>query len=151
MAVPRELISLTASSERWSLRPGQGLHERARLQAPWHRTRTGGRYVYPWAEHYAATVPLHRVEAALAGVLRQWWAGGHRIALTWAEGGGYRTRVVRLASPERPLGAREPPGGTERAGLLRLEATGPGAPVAGAPLLLDHLRFGTLDTFNVLL
>lgn len=146
------LISLTGSSALWCLRPRWGMHEARRVRRESLRDRTGGLHTLTWGGWYEATVPLHLAGGALADALQQWWREQARLAWTVESSDGAETAIVRVADPVAPLGRRERGQPQRRRGTVRLAGIGrDGDRVRGAPLILDHQRFGALDADNVLL
>jgi len=146
------LISLSGSSALLPIHPGWGAVESRQRIAAAHRARSGALHAYAWETHFQAAIPLAHVESESRAALEAWWLGQARLA--WMAVGPDRiaTLAVRLENGAVPLGRRHPPSGTRYGGSMTVQGVTPGAaPVPGAPLILDHATFGTLDTHNLLL
>jgi len=146
------LVSLGNAPALWPVQPGWGFQEAREAARHSMRTRGGALYSGTWERHFAAALPLAQVSSGFQAALADWWRRGETLA--WVEIGsdGPETALARVRNPGHPLGRREPPEGLLFAGSAKLEGIGlDGDRVRGAPLILDHARFGTLDTHNVLL
>jgi hypothetical protein len=146
------LVSLSGSSALWPIHPGWGLQEAREAARHSMRTRDGKLYAGTWEHHFAAALPLAQVSSAFQGALAGWWRRGDIVAWVGIGSSGPQTALARVSDAGRPLGRRDPPEGLFYSGTARLEGIGrDGDRVRGAPFILDHVRFGTLDTHNVLL
>jgi hypothetical protein len=146
------LVNLSGLALPLEVRPGWGLSEAHERGGAAHRARTGALHACGWGAHVRITVPLAYLDAGARETLAAWWRGQARLAWVRAEGGRYRTSVVRAAGASPPLPRRLPPAGERCAGAITLLGERAGAtPLRGAPLVLDHATFGTLDTHNLLL
>lgn len=145
------LIGLGETPAILRIRPGWRYREQRVVEASHHRTLGGALHTTVWGSHFAARIPLEFIDAAIGDTLDDWWGQQSRIALTINTSGQWTTQVVRLANPRRPLGGRNMPLSDRFRGVLDLQGIGQGGAVSGAPLILDHADFGTLDTFNTLL
>lgn len=146
------LVSLGDSSALWPIRPGWEMRDAREVLRPSMRTRAGGLFACTWELHFAASLPLARIEEDCQRALGDWWRSAAIVAWCEIDSRGASTVLTRVGNPGRPLGRREPPDGRRLAGTVRLEGLGrDGDRVRGAPFILDHARFGTLDTNNVLL
>jgi hypothetical protein len=146
------LAGLSDPSALWPIRPGWGMQVSRQVSRPSMRTRGGELFACTWERHFAVSLPLVQVEEECQSALSEWWRRGAVLAWLEIDSAGPNTVLARVENPGRPLGRREPPDGRLLAGTVRLEGIGrDGDRVRGAPFILDHARFGTLDTFNVLL
>ena len=146
------LIGLSDSSALWPVHPGWGFQESREASLRSMRTRGGALYATTWEHHFAAALPLAQVSSGFQAALADWWRRGETVAWVGIGSSGPQTVLARVSNPGRPLGRREPPEGLRFAGTAKLEGIGrDGDRVQGAPFILDHARFGTFDTHNVLL
>ncbi len=146
------IMSVSDSSALWQVRPGWGYRETRQLIKSESRTRRAGHFVYAWGTHFRASLPLTFVESALRHALHGWWRDQANLA--WVRDGdsGPETAVVRIGGERQPMGRRETAQRDFHSGTIELEGLGrTGDRIQGAPLILDHSRFGTLDTFNALI
>ena len=142
------LISLTDSLEVWQLQPARGFQEQRRILKSQHRTNRGLLHTCVWGGHFSATLPLTHVGSDLQAVLNRWWHDQSRLALTMERSGTMTTHRVRIVNKAKPIGRFEPPQKGLYQGLIALEGVAGGWGAHGAPFILDHAHFGTLDTFN---
>lgn len=146
------LITLSGSASSILVSPGWGTRESHERSGAAQRSRSGVLHVCAWGVRFRMAVPLSHVEPAARDTLAAWWREQARLAWVRAEGGRFETHVVRMTNGSMPLARRLPPAGERAAGTITLLGESAGAaPVPGAPFILDHATFGTLDTHNVLL
>ncbi|MCZ6749302.1 MAG: hypothetical protein O7D96_08415 [SAR324 cluster bacterium] len=146
------IMSVSDSSALWQVRPGWGYRETRQLIKSESRTRRAGHFVYAWGTHFRASLPLTYVESALRNALHSWWQDQANLAWVRDEDSGPKTAVVRIGGERQPMRRRETAQGDFHSGTIELEGLGrTGDRIQGAPLILDHSRFGTLDTFNALI
>jgi hypothetical protein len=145
------LIDIGGTGLAWTVRPGWGLSDAAQSAEALLRTHSGVLHISRWERHAGTALPLSRVDSSFRGAVEAWWRS--RAALAWVEAGpsGPRTALVRIGGAAFPLARREKPLGARFAGTVRLEGIAAGEALRGAPLILDHPRYGTLDTHNLLL
>ena len=147
-----QLISLSDSSALWELNPGAEILEGRQALRSAQRSLRGVLHGCVWGAHYRAQVPLSFVESGLREAAAAWWRSQARLAWTQFGATGPETAIVRIGNAGHPLGRRQRPFAGRYAGTLVLEGIGRhGDRVHGAPFILDHAIFGTLDTDNVLL
>lgn len=146
------LIGLSGPSSLLSVRPGwRAVESRQRFGAT-HRSRSGALHGCGWGAWFRVELPLAQVEPEAREALARWWREQARLAWVRIDGQRIETQVVRIADGPVPLGRRHAPEGARYLGAVTLHGLSPGtAPLAGAPLILDHAAFGTLDTHNLLL
>ena len=146
------IVSISDSSALWQVRPGWSYRETRRLLKSESRSQRAGHFVYTWGSHFRASLPLTFVESALRETLHGWWRNQADLAWVRDRDSGPETAVVRIGGERQPLRRRQRAQPDFHSGTVELAGLGrTGDRIRGAPLILDHDRFGTLDTFNVLI
>lgn len=146
------LISLSGSSAPLDVQPGWGAAEAHERLGSAHRSRSGVLHACAWGAQARIAFPLAHVDSAAHAALSSWWRAQARLAWVRSDGPRFETHVVRIGEGATPLPRRIPPAGARFSGAVSLLGVGLGAaPVRGAPFILDHALYGTLDTHNILL